>query len=69
LASRACRGTLILRLELALTEAASNIILHGFPGQQHPSITLTVEVQNDRADVTSNTRASRSTPGGGGAGF
>ncbi len=43
---------LILRLELALTEAASNIILHGLQGQPHPSITLTVEVDDERAGVT-----------------
>ena len=42
---------LILRLTLALTEAASNIILHSFQGQQHPSITLTVEVNDGQADV------------------
>jgi anti-sigma regulatory factor (Ser/Thr protein kinase) len=43
---------LILQLELALTEAASNIILHGFQGQQRHSITLTVEVNDDQVDVT-----------------
>jgi serine/threonine-protein kinase RsbW len=43
---------LILQLELALTEAASNIILHGLEGQQHPSITVTVEVNDDQAGVT-----------------
>jgi anti-sigma regulatory factor (Ser/Thr protein kinase) len=43
---------LILRLELALTEAVSNIILHSFQGQQHQSITLTVEVHDDRVGVT-----------------
>ena len=40
------------RLTLALTEAASNIILHGLPGQRHPSITVTVEVNDDQAGVT-----------------
>jgi phosphoserine phosphatase RsbU/P len=43
---------LILRLALALTEAASNIILHGAQGQQHQSITLTVEVDDDQVCVT-----------------
>jgi anti-sigma regulatory factor (Ser/Thr protein kinase) len=42
---------LIVRLALALTEAASNIILHGFEGQPQ-SITLTVEVDNDQVRVT-----------------
>jgi anti-sigma regulatory factor (Ser/Thr protein kinase) len=42
----------ILRLELALTEAASNIILHSFQGQQRKSITLTVEVDDEQACVT-----------------
>jgi anti-sigma regulatory factor (Ser/Thr protein kinase) len=43
---------LILRLTLALTEAASNIILHSLKGQQHKSITLTMEVDDDQACVT-----------------
>src|ERR1700685_4043117 len=42
----------ILRLTLALTEAASNIILHGAQGQQHTSITLIIEVDDDQACVT-----------------
>jgi anti-sigma regulatory factor (Ser/Thr protein kinase) len=43
---------LVHRLALALTEAASNIILHGHQGQQHRSITLTVEADDDRVRVT-----------------
>ena len=43
---------LLPQLELALTEAASNIILHGLQGQQHSSITVTVEVNDDQAGVT-----------------
>jgi anti-sigma regulatory factor (Ser/Thr protein kinase) len=43
---------LILRLTLALTEAASNIILHGAHGQEHQSITLTVKVDDDQVCVT-----------------
>ncbi len=43
---------LILQLELALTEAASNVILHALEGQPHPSITVSVEVTDDRAAVT-----------------
>jgi anti-sigma regulatory factor (Ser/Thr protein kinase) len=42
----------ILRLALALTEAASNIILHAAQGQEHKSITVTVEVDDDQARVT-----------------
>jgi phosphoserine phosphatase RsbU/P len=42
----------ILRLELALTEAASNIILHSYDGKQQKSITLTIEVDDDQACVT-----------------
>jgi anti-sigma regulatory factor (Ser/Thr protein kinase) len=42
----------ILRLALALTEAASNIILHSQEGRQHQPITLTVEVDDDQARVT-----------------
>jgi anti-sigma regulatory factor (Ser/Thr protein kinase) len=42
----------IVRLALALTEAASNVILHAFEGQQHKSITLTVEADDDQACVT-----------------
>jgi phosphoserine phosphatase RsbU/P len=38
----------IVRLALALTEAASNIILHSFQGQQHQSITLTIEVDDEQ---------------------
>jgi serine/threonine-protein kinase RsbW len=40
------------RLALALTEAASNIILHSHRGQPHRSITLTVEVDDDEVCVT-----------------
>jgi anti-sigma regulatory factor (Ser/Thr protein kinase) len=43
---------LILRLALALTEAASNIVLHGTHGQEHQSITLVVEVNDDQVCVT-----------------
>jgi anti-sigma regulatory factor (Ser/Thr protein kinase) len=43
---------LIPQLALALTEAASNIILHGSQGQEHKSITLTVEVNDDQVCVT-----------------
>lgn len=43
---------LIARLALALTEAASNIILHAYQGQQHKSITLTVEADDDQVCVT-----------------
>jgi anti-sigma regulatory factor (Ser/Thr protein kinase) len=43
---------LIVRLALALTEAASNIILHSAQGQQHKSITLTIEVDDDQVCVT-----------------
>lgn len=43
---------LILQLELALTEAASNIILHGLQGQQNSSITVTLEVNDEQACVT-----------------
>ena len=58
---------LILRLTLALTEAASNIILHGSHGQQHTSITLTVEVDDDQAqrDANAHWQAVRSGIGGG----
>jgi anti-sigma regulatory factor (Ser/Thr protein kinase) len=44
--------SLLLRLTLALTEAASNIILHGFEGQEPQSITMTVEVKHDVVGVT-----------------
>jgi anti-sigma regulatory factor (Ser/Thr protein kinase) len=44
--------SLVLRLELALTEAASNIILHGFQNQPHKSITMTVELKADQVAVT-----------------
>jgi anti-sigma regulatory factor (Ser/Thr protein kinase) len=43
---------LIFRLELALTEAVSNIILHGFQGHEQQSITLSVEVDDHQACVT-----------------
>jgi serine/threonine-protein kinase RsbW len=43
---------LILRLELALTEAASNIIRHSFEGQAQQSITLTVEGNDEQVSVT-----------------
>ncbi|HYV39040.1 MAG TPA: ATP-binding protein [Gemmataceae bacterium] len=43
---------LIHRLALALTEAASNIILHSFEGQQHKSITMTVAADDNQVDVT-----------------
>jgi phosphoserine phosphatase RsbU/P len=42
----------ILRLTLAVTEAASNIILHSAQGQQHKSITLIVEVDDDQVCAT-----------------
>jgi serine/threonine-protein kinase RsbW len=42
----------IQQLALALTEAASNVILHGFQGQQHKSIGLTVDVGDDQVCVT-----------------
>src|SRR6516162_5119688 len=45
-------ANLIPRLELALTEAASNIIRHGFQDRPQQSITLTVEVHDDRVGVT-----------------
>ena len=40
---------LILQLELALTEAASNIILHGLEGQPQPSILVTVDINDDQS--------------------
>lgn len=40
------------RLALALTEAASNIILHSLQGQQNKSITLTITVDDKQARVT-----------------
>jgi anti-sigma regulatory factor (Ser/Thr protein kinase) len=43
---------LMLLLELALTEAASNIILHSDQDQQHKSITLTIEVDDDQVSMT-----------------
>lgn len=43
---------LVHRLELALTEAASNIVLHGFQDQQYKSINLTIDVNDDRVAVT-----------------
>jgi anti-sigma regulatory factor (Ser/Thr protein kinase) len=42
---------LLLPLELALTEAASNIILHGSQDQPHPTIALTIEVRDDQVGV------------------
>ena len=42
----------ILQLTLALTEAASNIILHSFEGQEHKSITLTIEADAEQVSVT-----------------
>ena len=42
---------LIHRLTLALTEAASNIILHSDDEQQRKSITLTIEVDDDQVRV------------------
>jgi serine/threonine-protein kinase RsbW len=39
-------------LELALTEAASNIILHSFDGRQDRTVTVTVEAHDDRVAVT-----------------
>lgn len=43
---------LIARLTLALTEAASNIILHSDQGQQSRSISLTIAVDENQACVT-----------------
>jgi phosphoserine phosphatase RsbU/P len=43
---------LISRLALALTEAASNIILHSDPGPQPKPITLTVAADDDHVGVT-----------------
>jgi anti-sigma regulatory factor (Ser/Thr protein kinase) len=40
------------RLELALSEAASNIILHGYEGQQHKSIALTIEADVGQVSLT-----------------
>ena len=42
----------IHRLELALTEAASNIILHSYEGQQQKPITLTVEADDNQVSMT-----------------
>jgi anti-sigma regulatory factor (Ser/Thr protein kinase) len=42
---------LISRLELALTEAASNIILHSEQGKQPKSISLTVEIDVNQVCV------------------
>src|SRR3954452_16562319 len=39
-------------LELALSEAASNIILHGVLGRPHSKIDMTVEVRDDQVGVT-----------------
>jgi anti-sigma regulatory factor (Ser/Thr protein kinase) len=41
----------LIPLELALTEAASNIILHGSGDQPHSTIVLTVEVSDDQVGV------------------
>jgi serine/threonine-protein kinase RsbW len=43
--------TLLSRFELALTEAVSNIILHSYEGQQHKSITMAVEANEDHVSV------------------
>src|SRR5436309_1458370 len=43
---------LLRRLTLALTEAASNVILHALQGRQHQPITLTVAAADDRVSVT-----------------
>ena len=43
---------MIHRLELALTEAASNIILHCHEGQQPKSITLTINVSDSQVSMT-----------------
>jgi anti-sigma regulatory factor (Ser/Thr protein kinase) len=43
---------LLTRLALALTEAASNIILHAYEGQEPQPISLTVEAGDDRVCVT-----------------
>jgi len=42
----------IQRLELALTEAASNVILHAYEGHKHKPITLNVESDADQVTVT-----------------
>ena len=43
---------LIGRLVLALSEAASNIILHGFEDSQQTSLTLSIQTSDDQACVT-----------------
>jgi len=48
----ACDEDPILQLTLALTEAASNIILHADLGNEHKAITLTIAVDDDQACVT-----------------
>jgi anti-sigma B factor antagonist len=42
----------ISQLELAVSEAASNIVLHGLRGQSNKFIELVLHVEDDRADVT-----------------
>lgn len=42
----------ISQLELAVSEAASNIILHGFQGQPGEQIELTLNMEQHRAYVT-----------------
>src|SRR5207344_1484406 len=43
---------MVHRLELALTEAASNIILHSFEDQQPKPITLTIEADDGQVAIT-----------------
>jgi len=43
---------LIGRLVLALSEAASNVILHGFEDQQQKSLTLSIQINEDQVCVT-----------------
>ena len=52
-----CQGApadddMLHRLELALTEAASNIILHSYEGQQSGPITLTIEADARQVSMT-----------------
>jgi anti-sigma regulatory factor (Ser/Thr protein kinase) len=42
----------LIRLELALTEAVSNIILHGYDGQPERPITVRVDADDDQVRVT-----------------
>jgi anti-sigma regulatory factor (Ser/Thr protein kinase) len=42
----------IMRLELALSEAATNIMLHGYEGQTGQPIELTVETDSEQVCVT-----------------